>query len=199
MTAISYLNDTQLNGEALAQLASTIAKELPGVWTVKRREYNHAVDLCDENDAGAGFVLIGTWKKGQLVIHGAYPSNYATRERPEINVSFARPAAAIAKDIARRFLPAYRAALTAERTAKKMWDDHTAEQEANAAEVGQLLGPHGRYTKGQDRPTVHVYGGDSLYGCFDGATIELKSVPRALLLDIVKLVRVQLDKDAARA
>lgn len=98
--------------DKLCILAASIANHLPG-WTAEipspGTDILHTRNVYLGRADGAGIALAWIWNQPGLVeVSGRYPidvSNY--RDRPRIRLAADRPPANLAKEITRRFLPAY--------------------------------------------------------------------------------------------
>ena len=135
---------------------------------------------------------------GQVAISGSLPDTTLRVDRPHINVSLARGAKAIAKEVRRRLLPRHLAAL--ERVLAydaEQAHDHGARQVTLAKIAAMFPGSHVREitsaykasdadvvieAKGGGRGTVHASG--------DAAelTIELRGVPADVALRMLELL-----------
>jgi hypothetical protein len=113
--------------ERLRVVAREIAAAWGSEWTAREdadeetRRDGGFMYLCHVSDSRRIVLTVNTWDaKPKMDVHGTYVTGpdylglhgCKSNQRPSISVSLDRPGAALAKDIARRFLPEYTALFT---------------------------------------------------------------------------------------
>jgi hypothetical protein len=164
-----------MNDDTLLEIATGLEPCLPG-WSLEWDPVNRPRYALFVNDEGAGMYVELSRRTDplRLVVHGRYlPSYYPEpRERPRITVSSARPIAAIAADIQRRFILHYLEAFARVCERRRRAEERERRQEVILTELAGILGepvggdsvirysshPDGRYTYGQ----VEVFGRASM-------------------------------------
>lgn len=120
--------------------------------------------------------------------------------RPSIGVSTAKSPATIAKDIERRFLPEYKALITAARERKAKSDDYANRSIANAGKLAESSGgvfsvvEKSEYSNGPRTPTSNLhmnhksvgYGNVSVSD--ESVKIDLSSIPLELASRIMEVM-----------
>jgi hypothetical protein len=169
-------------------LAGELAPLLGPGWSAVPDPYGHQGSACLRRPDGAEFALYQErWPpaaRGRLVAAGRYPRSddgraggHGEGKAPRITVDIARPARAIAGDIARRFLPAYLEAFAVSRAEVEAWRDGKDAAEVTAHRIGQAAGvePHRWPAGGQETWCVPLPGGSMLVsGTFDEPIIRLE-------------------------
>ncbi len=142
------------------KLAAEIARELGPEWSASPGHQNQPIDayIRSRNDEGL-HLIEGYNGRNKITISGERGPRQSLadfwprvdayrREDPRINVSANKPAGQIAKDISRRLLPGYRAALAKAHESKAQDVREKAEQDKIMAAVAQALSPlNGRRRK----------------------------------------------------
>lgn len=159
----------------LTALADGIAAELGGDWHREDR-FRHAADVVrGDND---GFTLLAQYpnaNRGRFEVVGLYPHavdrngrtvDVGRIDRPRIGASMDRDPAALARDIGRRFLPAYEESRAEYVRRLAAAEAAEAGQAASIARLEAVLGRglnwlpvgpgHGRFTVGHDGTTGGV-------------------------------------------
>jgi hypothetical protein len=132
-------------------------------------------------------------RKGRVEVHGNFHIgrnrefidvrewNHSTSERcklPEISVSGTRGAAAIAKEIKRRFLPEYLPLLQKAIEKRDAANAHEDKTRANLVTLAAIV--NARVPEERDRTTTSFYHNDKAYGdiqcCGDSVTLKLSSL-----------------------
>lgn len=207
------MNDVPLDRDQFFQLVGRVAAHLDG-WTPTRRDTAYpAADLTDRA-TGAKFEIKLSANDNRLHVSGNYNGLADYRDwnthMPSITLSPAKPAAQIARDIARRLIPPlldYHARLCANR------DQHLARQ-AQTYQNSQLLldvaaGRLRRLDYGHDRDAIRLadqWRGPNRPGIDaqvypDHVDIKLDHVPpdvaASLLYNLFDLLRLNADPDAS--
>lgn len=183
--------------ESLIAMARAVAPLVDGTWTVKVVEGNVSVQLI--SDEGELHLLPNWRDKSRLIIMGdltpKYPHNegpYSSdlhREAREITVGINRTPQAIAAEITRRLLPAYREQQAKWRERCADYDAGKDRQQAGAERLAQAMGVEPNREKGkvyryEHRRTV------SFEVTMDGdVKVEVHYVPLELALKIAALVK----------
>jgi hypothetical protein len=107
---------------------------------------DHAEMTIERMHTGNRLVLSGSFWIDNISLYEHRPDRDA---RHTITVAADRPATQIAREIARRLLPAYRADLAEARRRKAVFDDARAYEEATAAELASII--HGGIYAHQER------------------------------------------------
>ena len=182
---------TRTPNEELVQLTKDIAKELGDAWMFKPMDEPYPTQYINGPNEAEIAIRIETYgsRKGRVEVHGNFHIgrerefidvrewNHATSERcklPEISISGNRGAAAIAKEITRRFLPEYLPLLQKaidKRDAAISWEDKTRANLVTLAAVVNASIPTER-----DRTTASFYHNDKAYGDIQcsGDSVSLK-------------------------
>jgi hypothetical protein len=129
--------------------------------------------------------------RSRLEIRGWYPKTDRTPEYFTINVSTAKPAGTIAKDIKRRLLPPYRAELARVREYNKNQADATAQRVAFTGELAAMLGMDADGTlyeadrhRTADCAQLHMHAGN--YG-LGSVTVDVTRRPDTVELSFSRL------------
>jgi len=175
---------------AAAQICAALVTETGQNWQVEPQENNN--DWYNEDHArlmAGEFVIVlhryRTGSKSRLSVFGIYPRGPEgeqiighTDNEPQITANFDRPAAAIAKDITRRFWPAYQ---TLHATAKRRAVARAANITTlahHAADLAHILEGQIYNANGKDRPIVYTANATPGRGKFEVLT------PDTVLIDI---------------
>jgi hypothetical protein len=164
-------------------------------WTFKPLDEPYPTQYIKGPNESELAIRIETYgaRKGRIEVHGNFHIgrnrefidvrewNHSTSERcklPEISVSGSRGAAAIAKEIKRRFLPEYLTLLQKaieKRDAAASWEDKTRANLVTLAAIVNASVPTER-----DRTTASFYHNDKAYGDIqcsgDSVTLKLSSL-----------------------
>jgi hypothetical protein len=167
----------------IGALAHQIAEQLGGFTA---RVHDHGA--CLHGPAGQELWVQRVWNhRDRVQVHGRYPPGDETYRLAshEITAAIARGPEAIARDITRRLLPAYRTDL---QTARERVAQAARDDQHRARTAARLLAtiPDARATDGKRETTIHWYddaagsGTIRLHGDGTKATIELRSAPTEL-------------------
>jgi hypothetical protein len=185
------------------QADDVVTLESEGFYLEVEREDVHNDNARFYHSDGRYFYVSPTWAgPGKLHISGMYPKD-GTRcmsprdwgaikysdTPPSINVSASRDPKAIAKDITRRFLPVYTEVFNACVARKTQQDSYRNTQAEAVRQIVAALGPKADARGSEDSPKAHFYNEGAGYGEFSPNSVELHSVPLAMLLEIAALVR----------
>jgi hypothetical protein len=184
--------------EKFHTLAQQIAANLEG-WTYEGR------DLDDSNDwknhfaylkhtSGACVSLNLHCRENRINVGGEYFDKngssfpYRDKRADTITISPDREPRTLAKDILRRFIPAY---LEAYALGQQQYENHVKYVNAKEALVSKFIAICGKDKRRND--TIHVYKQDGGYFDLtvdgeDSVRLDLRSVPAAKALKIVKLM-----------
>jgi hypothetical protein len=187
----------------LQALAAQIAAALPGDWRHGRPEDDWAAEAWAElrGPDGQALTLAADWRRRRLTVRDQYPVsavdgtrfdpwNWNRTEAPSIGVALERPAGAIAADIRRRLLPAYREALAAAVERCRQHDDAVRAKRGLSARLHELLGERPPSSAASDRiwgnvGECHVSG--QVWS--DGTVkLELSHVTEAQAVALLKLL-----------
>jgi hypothetical protein len=186
---------TRTPNEELVELTKAIAKELGNAWTFKPMDEPYPTQYITGPNEAELAIRIETYgsRKGRIEVHGNFHIghnrefidvrewNHSTSERcklPEISVAGNRGAAAIAKEITRRFLPEYLPLLQKaidKRDAANSYEDKCRKNLTLLAGIVNADVPTER-----DRTTASFYHNDKAYGDIqvsgDSVTLKLSSL-----------------------
>jgi hypothetical protein len=195
------------NPTDLVQLTQDIAKELGSDWTFKPLDEPYPTQYITGPNEAELAIRIETYgsRKGRIEVHGNFHIgrnrefidvrdwNHSTSERcklPEISVSGTRGAAAITKEIKRRFLPEYLPLLQKaidKRDAAHSYEDKTR---ANLTVLAAIVNAH--VPTERDRSTASFYHNDKAYGDIqasgDSVTLKLSSLTMKQAQQILTLL-----------
>ena len=184
------------------QLAGLVAAELGEGWTVDTSEHlaEHRGVYLDGPDRARLF-LSPDWRNAdRLEVTGHYPDGaskvYPTPARHTIGVGRMRGPAVIAREVSRRLLPGYRdtlAEVLRQLEARTTAADQRAAFLERCREALPVLSVD---TRDPDRPraSFFVNGEGSWYGDVDAyhdgsrASLELRSLPAALVLEVLEVL-----------
>ncbi len=154
---------------------------------------------------GRVFSLNSTWSgAGKLHISGYYPKDgdayraprdwgvvAYNEEAPSVNVSATREPVAIARDIVRRFLPAYTEIYRACIAKQQQQNAYRTNVNNTAAQLAALI-PGAELRERDSVKSVHFYSTGHGYGDFspssDTVNMDLRSLPVALARRIAALI-----------
>ncbi|MBN2003925.1 MAG: hypothetical protein JXA21_11265 [Anaerolineae bacterium] len=136
---------------------------------------------------------IGSAGNGRVEISGGYPHGHephSCENPPRISVSMTRPAAAVAADIARRFIPRY-LELYAERQERAYhWGLCQAQAKDLAEEFAQLPGAHLSSNSGEQFEVYVQHGHFRISPGSDGPYVSLErtySLPPEMALQVARI------------
>jgi hypothetical protein len=179
----------------LVQLTKDIAKELGSGWTFKPLDEPYPTQFIQGPNEAEIAVRIETYgsRKGRVEVHGNFHIgrnkefidvrewNHSTSDRcklPEISVSGTRGAAAIAKEITRRFLPEYLPLLQKAIDKRDTANSYEDKTRANLVVLAAIV--NARIPAERDRSTTSFYHNDKAYGDIqvsgDSVTLKLSSL-----------------------
>lgn len=186
-------------------LAEQVAKELG--WHVDPAYDDHVDQACIRRefavDAAVPKIYFRlNWQKTKIEISGGWPHGpqgaetprkYSGEEAPQINVGVGRDAAAIAKDIRRRFLDAY---LTLHATCLQRVRDsefYRVSGQANADRISQALGGVAVRSNG-DHHTMWIDGGEGAWTgtvevTGDAVSVHVRSLSVDETIRVVELLK----------
>jgi hypothetical protein len=196
MCETHFMGNTTNNSQVdLVQLTQDIAKELGTDWTFKPLDEPYPTQYLKGPNEAELAIRIETYgsRKGRVEVHGNFHIgrnrefvdvrewNHSTSERcklPEISISGNRGAAAIAKEIKRRFLPEYLPLLQKAITKR---DEHASYEDKTHANLVILAAiVNASVPTERDRTTASFYHNDKAYGDIqvsgDSATLKLSSL-----------------------
>lgn len=168
--------------------AAAVLAELDGEWSVENR-HGHYIAATRADGLALGFHAEWNAPAGKVQASYAPPSHDLVRyneHAPRVNVTLTRDPATVARDLARRLMPAAEAfhALMLERVAAR--DTYADSVTSNAAILsaaygGPLEGDHARLSYPSGFGDVQVYA--------DSVTLELHGLPVTTAAAILALVR----------
>jgi hypothetical protein len=158
---------------------------------------NLTIDGPDGAELWFGFDRYGY--TGRIVIHGELDNELSHHvpygeHTPSITVAETRTPDAIAREIKRRLLPAYRELLVKVRESKARNDEYEQQRDGLRDELLTALGEHGRAGQQHQRDgSINLYGlPGPVYGTVtvsrDSAAFEIRSAPRELALAIARVI-----------
>lgn len=146
----------------LYEHAARVANALPGAWTARRGEWWAEV----RNDEAPAEVLhVSRNGDGRYHWSGIYPRDAQGQDqvpyrtaRPTITTGPAQPVARVARDVARRLVPAYRALLAEVQARIDEANDYAAQTTRSTDRLARVLGASSR--AGRDADRLFVYAGE---------------------------------------
>jgi hypothetical protein len=183
-----------MSDEELHEIAQALEPYLPG-WSLELDPANRPRYALFTNGEGAGMYveLSRRTDPPRLVVHGRYfPSYYPEpRERPRITLSSARPVAAIAAGIQRRFIPHYLEVFTRVCERKRRAEERERQEAAIRAELAAILDEEvsgdGVIRYRRDRGGGYTYGRVEVSG--DQVKLDISGIPVETACAICRLLR----------
>ncbi|HEU4325711.1 MAG TPA: hypothetical protein VFS21_21405 [Roseiflexaceae bacterium] len=176
----------------LEERAADIARMLGPGWTVAERDQDRIwrYTRLDGPD-GSGIYMESS--NGRIYVTGTYPhdlkhGSYAPRELPKISIAEGRPVGEIAREITRRFLPAYNAAYAKARADQRSNEETWATEHRLMQRLGPLVGA----TAPSHEPTRAYGHANGVYAEINtrGARINLRldGVPEEIAARVLAIV-----------
>ena len=181
---------TEYPGVNMKGLAQAVAAALGAPWAFTEAD-EHEPPRClwariARPDGAEISVHLNTYPKPRLNISGVYPRGpngrdygpWDSTKRPSMGVAPDRPAAVIAKEIARRLLPEYLPLYAKAVQDKAAYDAGAGVQQGVASRLAFTLGlPPRAHPADSQSVQIHVYQTDGCYGEFtvsNGGGVQVK-------------------------